>query len=113
MVEEPTSAAPKPQLSAVDLSTADIGPPFKEVSDTPKASSVFVTGSAPNKATRKVVCEKEGCRVTFQSKKDLRRHTTTVHDQVYIQCQHCQKLLKGRDDNLKRHLKRYCKGAVL
>lgn len=109
MTRGPTLTASNPLLSAIDLPTSDIGVLFKEVSDTTNVSSISATDGAPKKPTeRMVVCEDETCRRAFQSRKDLRRHTMTVHDRVYVQCPHCHKLLKGRDDNLKRHVRKYC-----
>lgn len=59
--------------------------------------------------TKNVACGRDGCKQTFASKRDLGRHTTTVHDQVFVKCPHCQKRFKSRDDNLRRHIRRFCK----
>ena len=80
--------------------------------ETPRASCAPVDDPTRQRPARRTyLCPREGCRVACQSRRDLRRHETTVHDKVYVQCQRCQKPLKGRDDNLKRHQRRYCRGV--
>lgn len=113
MVASPTSTISKIQPSAVDSSGYGISQPFQEVLGTTRASSALVHDTTPNRpARRKMVCERGGCSASFPTKKDLRRHIVTVHDQVKVQCPRCLKSLRGRDDNLKRHMGRYCKGTT-
>lgn len=113
MAAGPTSAMSKPQPSAVNLSGCGTSQQFQEVLGTTRPSSDLVLSTTPNQVPRKrFACEKEGCSATSPTKKDLRRHIVTVHDQVKVQCPTCQKSLRGRDDNLKRHMRRYCKGTT-
>lgn len=60
-------------------------------------------------------CPQKGCAGSFDSQKDLKRHTTAVHCKLSVQCPHCFKKLRARhadprrDDNLKRHVALFCK----
>jgi hypothetical protein len=109
------------QLKHLDVAARKPHPPVTEPSTTaPRAQSWNTNVTTfPGKSTRKpktsqtrsFSCEEEGCSWTFKSKKDLRRHTTTVHQPLYQKCAGCKKLFKKRDDNLKRHQEVYCKGG--
>jgi len=54
-------------------------------------------------------CPRRPCEKSFLTRRDLRRHNDTVHDQRYTVCPGCSKPIKQRSDNIKRHLERYCK----
>ncbi|KAI1098495.1 hypothetical protein F4804DRAFT_324658 [Jackrogersella minutella] len=49
------------------------------------------------------------CDRRFSELRDLRRHNLSKHQQVWIHCPQCENWYKGREDNLRRHMTRYCK----
>ena len=53
---------------------------------------------------RRFACT-QGCTKTFTSRKDCRRHESTIHAGENIQCGICGR--KGRKDNMRRHMKRH------
>lgn len=62
---------------------------------------------------KKHQCTHVGCSHATDSKPDLRKHVKAVHDRSQNACPKCYKLLGSRQDNLNRHLNRYCKGIGL
>ena len=47
----------------------------------------------------------QGCTKTFTSRKDCRRHESTIHAGENVQCEICGR--RGRKDNMRRHMKRH------
>lgn len=49
------------------------------------------------------------CGRRFSEARDLRRHAQSKHQQLWVQCPGCEKKLKKREDNVRRHMTQYCK----
>jgi len=61
------------------------------------------------RAIRAFQCPEILCAKTFISKRDLGRHVNGVHHKLFARCPNCSKQLRARDDNLKRHVDKFCK----
>ncbi|KAH6850400.1 hypothetical protein B0I37DRAFT_404241 [Chaetomium sp. MPI-CAGE-AT-0009] len=63
------------------------------------------------RAIRAFQCPENLCAKTFISKRDLGRHVNGVHHKLFARCPNCSKQLRARDDNLKRHVDKFCKAS--
>ncbi|KAI1088433.1 hypothetical protein F5B19DRAFT_471300 [Rostrohypoxylon terebratum] len=49
------------------------------------------------------------CNKQLSGSKELRRHIQTVHQGLQVQCPQCKKWFRKREDNMRRHIRQYCK----
>lgn len=128
---EPTSNSEKPRQLAVALSLAPPPTSEKKMSDniqgvtdplSSRSQVNFPCGTCGRCFESQVKLDIHArrhkkdhqcaeCSQSFAEPRDLRRHIDARHKQLRTSCPHCGKNLKKRNDNLQRHINRYCKNV--